>query len=176
MKATDPLAVLAGHFALLSLFAIGGANAAITEMYRIAVQLEGWLTDQQFSDLFAIAQVTPGPNVIITTLIGYQVAGVAGALVATVAMVGPTCVATYFITQIWDRFRGAPLQTAIQSGLVPVSIGLLAASAWILASANDSSWMAAGITLVAAATGYFSRVNPLWIFAIAAALGGIGLL
>jgi chromate transporter len=176
MKATDPLAVLAGHFALLSLFAIGGANAAIPEMYRIAVQLEGWLTDQQFSDLFAIAQVTPGPNVIITTLIGYQVAGIAGALVATVAMVGPTCVATYFITQIWDRFRGAPLQIAIQSGLVPVSIGLLAASAWILASANDSSWMAAGITLVVAATGYFSRVNPLWIFAIAAALGGIGLL
>jgi chromate transporter len=118
MKASDPLIVLAGHFALLSLFAIGGANAAIPEMYRIAVQLEGWLTDQQFSDLFAIAQVTPGPNVIITTLIGYQVAGLAGALVATLAMVGPTCLATYFITRIWDRFRDAPLRLAIEPSVI----------------------------------------------------------
>lgn len=176
MKPADPLAVIAGHFALLSLFAIGGANAAIPEMYRIAVHLEGWLTDQQFSDLFAIAQVTPGPNVIITTLIGYQVAGVLGALVATVAMVGPTCIATFFIARIWDRFRDALLRAAVQSGLVPVSIGLLAASAWILASANDSNWIAAAITLATATTGYFSRVNPLWLFAIAAALGGVGLI
>ena len=176
MKATDPLIVLASHFALLSLFAIGGANAAIPEMYRIAVQVEGWLTDQQFSDLFAIAHVTPGPNVIITTLIGYQVAGIAGAVVATIAMVGPTCVATYFITRVWDRFRDAPLRAAIQAGLVPVSIGLLGASAWILARANDTSWIAAGITVVTVAIGYFTRINPLWIFAIAAITGAVGLI
>jgi chromate transporter len=176
MKASDPLIVLASHFALLSLFAIGGANAAIPEMYRIAVQLEGWLTDQQFSDLFAIAQVTPGPNVIITTLIGYQVAGIAGALVTTIAMVGPTCLATYVITKVWDRFRDAPLRVAIQSGLVPVSIGLLGASAWIMALATDTSGIAVGITIAAAAIGYFSKLNPLWVFAIAAILGGIGLI
>lgn len=175
MKSADPLSALAGHFALLSLFAIGGANAAIPEMYRIAVHLEGWLTDQQFSDLFAIAQVTPGPNVIIATLIGYQVAGIAGALVATFAMIGPTCVATYFITQVWDRFRNAPLRAAIQAGLVPISIGLLAASAWILARATDTSPMAAGITIAAATIGIFTKTNPLWLFAVAATLGGIGL-
>ncbi len=176
MKATDPLIALATHFALLSLFAIGGANAAIPEMYRIAVHLEGWLTDQQFSDLFAIAQVTPGPNVIITTLIGYQVAGMTGALVATAAMVGPTCVATYFLTKVWDRFRDAPLRVAIQAGLVPISIGLLAASAWIMALTTDTSWIAVGITVAAASVGYFSRLNPLWVFAAAAIMGGIGLI
>lgn len=176
MKPIDPLIVLATHFAALSLFAIGGANAAIPEMYRIAVHLEGWLTDQQFSDLFAIAQVTPGPNVIITTLIGYQVAGFAGAFVATTAMVGPTCVATYFITRVWDRFRDAPLRIAIQAGLVPVSIGLLAASAWIMASATDSNWVSVGITVAAALLGFFGKLNPLWVFAIAAIMGGIGLI
>lgn len=176
MKAADPLIVLATHFAMLSLFAIGGANAAIPEMYRIAVQVEGWLTDQQFSDLFAIAQVTPGPNVIITTLIGYQVAGLSGALVATAAMVGPTCVATYFITKVWDRFRDAPLRIAIQAGLVPVSIGLLAASAWIMALATDTSWIAVGITVAAASIGFFSKLNPLWVFAIAAIMGAVGLI
>ena len=172
----DPLFILAANMMLLSLFAIGGANAAIPEMYRIAVQLEGWLSDQQFADLFAIAQVTPGPNVIITTLIGYQVAGIAGALVATVAMVGPTCIATYFITRIWDRFRDAPLRAAIQAGLVPVSIGLLAASAWILARATDTNAIVAGITIITAAIGYFTKINPLWVFGIAAIMGGTGLI
>ncbi len=61
-------------------------------MHRFAVEVEHWMTDRQFADLFALAQVTPGPNVIIVTLIGYHVAGVAGALVATLAMCGPTCV------------------------------------------------------------------------------------
>jgi chromate transporter len=143
-------------------------------MHRIAVDVERWMTDQQFSDLFAIAQVTPGPNVIITTLIGYQVAGVAGALVATVAMVGPTCVATYFITRVWDRFRDAPLRVAIQAGLVPVSVGLLAASAWILAWTTDHNWIAVAITVVTAVIGYFTKVNPLWVFGVAAILGAVG--
>ena len=175
MKGSDPLLTLAAHFALLSLFAIGGANAAIPEMHRIAVELQRWMTDQQFSDLFAIAQVTPGPNVIITTLIGYQVAGFAGALVATAAMVGPTCIATYFITQVWDRFRDAPLRIAIQAGLVPVSVGLLAASAWMLARTVIQAGLRSAITASTAIIGYFTKINPLWLFAAAALMGAAGL-
>src|SRR5262249_4232582 len=68
----DALAALAGYFALMSLFAIGGANSAVPEMQRIAVEVEGWMTARQFTDIFAIAQVTPGPNVIIVALIGYH--------------------------------------------------------------------------------------------------------
>ncbi len=75
----SPLITLAGYFALLSLFAVGGANAAIPEMHRIAVDVMHWMSDRQFADMFAIAQVSPGPNVIIVTLIGYHVAGFAGA-------------------------------------------------------------------------------------------------
>lgn len=175
MKATDPLLALALNFALLSLFAVGGANAAIPEMHRLAVEVERWMSDQQFADLFAIAQVTPGPNVIIATLIGYQVAGLAGAAVATVAICGPTCVATFYVARVWDRFRDAPLRLAIQAGLVPLSVGLLAASAFILTRATDTSATAIAITATTAAIGYFSKVNPLWIFAAAAILGGFGL-
>jgi chromate transporter len=175
MKGSDPLLTLAANFAMLSLFAIGGANAAIPEMHRLVVEVQHWMTDQQFSDLFAIAQVTPGPNVIITTLIGYQVAGFAGAMVTTAAMVGPTCLATFFITRIWDRFRDAPLRVAIQAGLVPVSVGLLAASAWVLIRTVDTSWVAVAITASTAIIGYFTRINPLWLFAAAALLGAAGL-
>jgi chromate transporter len=176
MKATDPLVTLAVNFAILSLFAIGGANAAIPEMHRLVVETQAWMSDQQFADLFAISQVTPGPNVIITTLIGYQVAGATGALVATFAMVGPTCVATFYITRVWDRFRDAPLRIAIQEGLVPVSVGLLAASAYILLRTVDTGWVAVAITLATALIGYFTKINPLWLFAAAAILGGAGLL
>lgn len=175
MKGGDPLLTLAANFAMLSLFAIGGANAAIPEMHRLVVETHRWMTDQQFSDLFAISQVTPGPNVIITTLIGYQVAGFAGALVATVAMCGPTCLATFFVTKIWDRFRDAPLRVAIQAGLVPVSVGLLAASAWVLLRTVDTGWVAVTITVSTAIIGYFTRINPLWLFSAAALLGAAGL-
>ena len=64
----------------MSLFAVGGANAAIPEMHRIAVDVHHWMTDRQFADIYAISQLSPGPNVLIVTLIGYSVAGIAGAL------------------------------------------------------------------------------------------------
>lgn len=170
------LTTLAAHFALLSLFAIGGANAAIPEMHRVAVELHGWMTDRQFTDMFAIAQVTPGPNVIIVTLIGYHVAGLPGALVTTAAMCGPTCVVAYYVGRVWERFRDARWRVAIQAGLVPVSVGLIAASAWILAMTGDHNWIAAGITIATAIVGYFSKLNPLWLFAPAALIGLFGYL
>ncbi len=170
----DILLTLFGYFALLSLFAIGGANAAIPEMHRVAVELERWMTDRQFADLFAISQVSPGPNVIIVTLIGYQAAGLAGALVATLAMCGPTCVFAFYMGRTWEKFREARWRNAIQGGLVPVSIGLIAASALILALAADRNLVAGAITVATAVIGYFTRVNPLWLFLAAALIGLAG--
>ena len=170
------LTSLAVHFALLSLFAVGGANAAIPEMHRLAVDVYGWMTDRQFADMFAISQVSPGPNVIIVTLIGYHVAGIAGALVATAAMTGPTCVMAFVVARGWDRYKHARWRIAIQSGLVPVSIGLMAASALIVAMANDKSPLAAALTAVTAGIAFFTRMNPLWLFGLAGLAGLTGYL
>ena len=74
----NPIWTLAWTFGLLSLFAVGGANSAMPEMHRVAVDVQHWMTDQQFADIFAISQLSPGPNVLIVTLIGYSVAGVCG--------------------------------------------------------------------------------------------------
>ena len=148
----NPLLALFGYFALLSLFAVGGANAAIPEMHRIAVEVMHWMNDRQFADSFAIAQLSPGPNVIIVTLIGYHVAGFAGAAVATVAMCGPTCVLSFFAARTWDRFKDAPWRIAVQAGLVPVSLGLIAASAFVLARAADKN-AAAGLVTAATVAG-----------------------
>jgi chromate transporter len=173
---TGTLLTLAGYFALMSLFAIGGANSAVPEMQRVAVEVERWMTDRQFIDIFAIAQVTPGPNVIIVTLIGYHVAGLLGALVATLAMCGPTCVFAFYIGHAWERFRDAPWRVAIQAGLFPISIGLIASSAFVVASVSAHNFAAVAVTLATAIVTYTTRLNPLWIFAVTALLGAGGLL
>jgi chromate transporter len=165
------LTALAGYFALMSLFAIGGANSAIPEMHRVVVETHHWLTDRQFTDMFALAQVTPGPNVIIVTLIGFHVAGLIGALVTTLAMCGPTCVFAFFAGRFFERFRGAAWHAALARGVVPVALGLTAASATVVARSADYNWSAAGISLATAAICYGVRVNPLWVFAVAAVLG-----
>ena len=170
----SPLIALFGYFALLSLFAVGGANAAIPEMHRIAVEVMHWMSDRQFADMFAIAQASPGPNVIIVTLIGYHVAGFAGAAVATVAMCGPTCVLAFFVGRVWDRFKDARWRIAIQAGLVPVSLGLIGASAFVLARSADHNVYAGALTALTALVGFASRLNPLWLFAAGGVLGLTG--
>src|SRR6202045_4846941 len=97
---TNPIWTLAWTFGVMSLFAVGGANSALPEMHRVAVDVQHWLTDKQFADAFAISQLSPGPNVLIVTLIGYSVAGVAGALVATLALCGPTAVVAYYVSRL----------------------------------------------------------------------------
>ena len=71
---------MAWTFGLMSLLAIGGANSVIPEMHRLAVDVHHWMNDAQFADMFGIAQLSPGPNVLIVTLIGYHVAGIGGAV------------------------------------------------------------------------------------------------
>ena len=166
---------LAGSFALLSMFAIGGANSAIPEIHRLAVDVHDWMNDRQFTDMFALAQVTPGPNVIVVTLIGYHVAGILGAMVATLAMCGPTCTFAFFAGRAFERFRGTAGHAALASGIVPVVLGLTAASAIVIASSADFNWVAAGLTAAAALICYFLPLHPLWLFAAAALLGVVGI-
>jgi chromate transporter len=162
---------LLGFFAVLSLFTIGGGNSAVPEMHRFSVDVQHWLTDRQFADTFALAQLTPGPNLIIVALIGYHVAGVGGGLLATLAMCGPTGVFAYFVGRASDRFKESAWHIALSRGLVPVTIGLTAASAAVIATTADFGWVAAFITAATALASYWMRLNPLWFFAAAALLG-----
>ena len=98
------------------------------------------MTDRQFADLFAIAQISPGPNIIIVTLIGFQVAGIAGGLAATAAMCLPSCLLAYFDRTGHGRiFAQARWRVILQAAIVPVSVGLIAASALIVAQTADTA-------------------------------------
>jgi chromate transporter len=169
------LVTLAVQFCILSLLAFGGANAVIPEIHRQGVEIQGWMSERQFADMFAISQAAPGPNVMIVTLVGYHVAGLSGALVATLAMCGPTAVLACFLGHTWDRFKDAPWRIAVQSGLVPISVGLVAATAIVLTGVADHNWMAVAITVATAAVAYWTRWNPLWLFGAASIVGLTGL-
>ena len=169
------LFTMAWTFGLMSLLAIGGANSTIPEMHRVAVEVRHWMTDAQFADMFAISQLSPGPNVLIVTLIGYHVAGSAGALVATFAMCGPSAVFAYFVSNMLARPTESPWPAILQAALVPISIGLMCASGLILTLTSDHSWIAALLTIGAAAVALMTRLNPLWVLVAGGILGFAGI-
>ena len=172
----NPVWSLVLTFGLMSLFAVGGANAAIPEMHRIAVDVRHWMTDREFADIYAISQLSPGPNVLIVTLIGYSVAGIAGALAATLAMCVPTAAFAYFVSRWLARSRRSRWPAIIQASLVPLSIGLMAASALVVAEAADRTWAALLATIGAAILAAATRLNPLWILLIGGCLGFAGVI
>jgi chromate transporter len=168
------LAELGLQFLVLSLLSFGGANAIIPEMHRRAVELEHWMNDADFAQLFALSQAAPGPNVLIVSLIGWKVAGVIGGLVAMGAMCAPSSLLTYYVAHAWERFRDHPLRIAIQRALAPVTVGLVLASGYVLARASDDAWAAYAVTAATFALSLATRVHPLWLLAVAATLGALG--
>mgnify|MGYP001153629181 CR=1 FL=1 len=102
----------------------------------------------------------PGPNVMLVTLIGYHVAGIAGALVTTLAMCGPTAVLAYYVSGFLRRSSASRWPAIVQAALVPLSIGLMGASALILALTSDRNWVAALLTIVAATLAFARSVGP----------------
>jgi chromate transporter len=169
------LLTLLFHFGLLSIAAVGGGNSAIPEIHRQAVEVSGWLTEREFADLFAISNAAPGPNFLISTLIGYHVAGPLGALVATFGMCGPSSVLAYYVSGTWEKFKYARWRIAIQTGLIPVSVGLIGAAGLVVAQAADRTWVALAVTAVSAIITFATRLNPAWLFLAAGLLGLAGL-
>ena len=176
LKGLGPvLFALACQMAMVSLLTFGGGVAAvIPEVQRQVVDVRHWMDDRTFADLFAIAQAAPGPNMLIVTLIGLKAAGLAGAVVATAALCAPTCTLTFLVSRAWDRIRASAWRAPLQEGIAPVAAGLIASSAFLIGRAADH---AASLVLVSLATAlftYFTRFNPLWALAAAAAIGLLG--
>lgn len=174
MNDESPIWALVATFGLMSLFAVGGAAAAIPEMHRIAVDVHHWMTDKQFADAFAISQLSPGPNVLIVTLIGYAVAGIPGALAATLAMCVPTALLAYAVSRLLNRPGESRWPALLQASLVPLSIGLMAASALILAQSTQRNAVAGLLMASVAVLASITRLNPLWLLLAGGLLGFAG--
>ena len=166
-----PLPGLALLFAELSLLAFGGGNSVLPEMQRRMVDVHGWMTAAQFNALFGLAQAAPGPNMMVVTLLGWRLAGVWGALVATAAMFGPSSLVTGIALRAWERFRHAPWRRAVQAGLVPVTAGLVSAGAAVVAATAAGTPSLAGVAAAAAALSIATKLHPLWLLGLGAAFG-----
>src|SRR2546428_5096064 len=131
---------LAGTFLWLSLIAVGGGLGVLPEMQRQVVTRYGWVTTREFVDGYTLAQLTPGPNMLVAIFVGYGAHGLVGALVAGTAMFVPTSSLTGLIARRWERLRRRPWALATERALAPVGIGLMAAGVYTLARSAAHHW------------------------------------
>jgi chromate transporter len=162
---------LALLFTELSLLAFGGGNTILPEMQRAVVQVHHWMSAQEFSALFALAQAAPGPNMMIVPLIGWQVAGWSGLLVSSLAKFGPSSVVTLIVMGGWKRYKDRPWRQVIQRGLVPVTVGLVVSSGLLIAKASATTLSLAGVIALCTLLALNKRIHPLWVLAAGAVLG-----
>jgi chromate transporter len=170
------LVTLAILFGSLSLVSFGGGNTVVPAMHHDAVTVQHWLSDRQFADLFALAQAAPGPSSLFVSLIGFAAAGIAGAVVATLAMLAPSCALMYGACRGWDRLRDTSWRRAIERGLAPVTVGLVFATALTITRAADHGPTAYLLTAAATLVLLLTRVSPLLVMAVAAGFGLLGLI
>jgi chromate transporter len=159
------------YFALLSLVSVGGLPSVMPEMQRFVVDLKGWLTPGEFLQAFAVGQAAPGPNVLIASLIGWKVAGLAGAFVALGAMCFPAAVIAWWVSDLWDRFKDSPWRLAIQRAIAPIVVGMILSGGMVLATPGAPDWRLWLIAGAAAAGMLATKLNPLWFLAAGGFLG-----
>lgn len=147
-------------FAPLSILSFGGGQAIIADMQHQTVDVWGWLTANQFSDLFAISRAAPGPSTLIAALIGYQIAGFAGSIIATLAIYIPSSIVVYYATSWWQNHPDSRLKRSFERGLGPVAIGLLFAGALAIIESGPISWLMMINLAICTAILYFTKFNP----------------
>lgn len=163
---------IARLFASLSLVAIGGANATVPEIHRQIVDHLHWMNDQTFVDLIGVAQVAPGPNVLLVSVIGWHVAGPAGFIVATLAIVLPSSALAFFAGRALEARSQNRFWQLVKRVLAPIAVGLILASGTIMARGADRNILTIAVTLSMTLLAWQTRINPL-IGIGAAALVGI---
>jgi chromate transporter len=171
----ENLLSLLGHLIVQSLLAIGGIYVILAELQRVVVVENGWLTLEDFTSLFALAQASPGPNTLFVSLIGWRMAGVTGGILATLVFVLPSLILAGAVARGWNRWSERRWFVVLRRGLVPLTIGLMASSALLLTLAA-----ATGVPTFAIAAASFTlllatRAPPFAILAGAGALGAFGL-
>jgi len=171
MRDESPLLALLLTFIPLSFASIGGGLSILSEIQHQSVDVHHWLTQAQFLDDFGISRAAPGPNTLIVTLIGWQVAGWAGAAVASIAIFLPSSLLVYGLARVWRRYRGAPWQRKIERGLAPVAAGLILSGALNVLRTAEGGWLAWGVAAVSTTLLLtFQRLSPFVLLGLGAAV------
>jgi chromate transporter len=170
------------HFSLLSLLGVGGAITTLPEMHRYLVDRQQWLLDEQFNVSVALAQASPGPNILFVALMGWHVGLNAGggwlapmgALLTLAGIMVPSSLLMYATGQWLHRHRQMRLIRAFKQGLAPTVIGLLIATGTIMATAGAATpdqWPVWLIAAVATLLVWRTRLHILWLLGTGALCG-----
>lgn len=160
-----PLLQLALLFGGLSLLAFGGGSGVLPDMQRAVVEGHHWITAHEFLSFFAISRAAPGPGSLIVVLIGQSVAGLPGALVAFLAMFGPSSMLAYVAAQFWHRAADTEWRALLERALAPVAIGLTFASGLGIMRGTEHGWPAYAVAVLSMLAFAFGRVHPLALLA-----------
>ena len=166
------------HFLTLSLLSIGGAISTVPEMHRFLVDRNGWLTEAGFTSSIALAQAAPGPNVLFVAVLGFNVAGVPGAAASMAGIMLPSTVLTLTATRWMRTHRDHLALRAFSAGMMPLTLGLLVATGWLLALPvlRDEAHRWGALALVAATVALTlkTRLALVWMVLGGGVLGALG--
>jgi chromate transporter len=151
---------LFGRFVLVSLLAFGGGQAALPLIERMAVDETQWIRPATFGAAVAFSYLTPGPVLITSTFVGYRVAGVLGALSATLgAFFMPWVLATAMAQQV-ARFANSAGLRAFGAGAAPAVVGILGVTALSLSDDVLVAWPYTIIGVAAFVIHTMTRIHP----------------
>lgn len=161
----------------IGFFGFGGGYAMLSLIHSEVVVRNQWLTNGEFSDIVAISQMTPGPIAINSaTYIGYEVAGVLGSVVATVAVCLPALTIMMLITRFFLRLRDNRYVKGVVMGMRPVVVGMIASAALLLIfpHAEDGRSFIDGwswVIFVGVMVASVKKVNPILLIVLSAVAG-----
>jgi chromate transporter len=158
-------------FGAISLVSVGGGIAVLPELHRLVVEVHGWMDSADFARRFALAQAAPGPNILVVGLFGWHVAGMLGMLTAVLAMTLPTSFMAFGFSRLRARLAGRLWLRTIERGLVPIAVGLIAASGLILAQGSATGWLPVVVTVVSTLFVWRTDYSPLWVLGAGAVVG-----
>jgi chromate transporter len=162
---------LALVFTVLSLLGFGGGNAIIPQMHADVVDSFHWITSAEFTRFFGLAKLAPGPTTTMAALVGFAVAGVAGATVATVAVFVPAGMLAFAAGHAWGRLKGNPWRERFATAIKPVVLGLIWAGAITLAHGAIDGPVTIALAIAAAIILLASDLNQALLVLCAGAIG-----
>ena len=155
-------------FVPLSFLSVGGGQSIIAGIHRQAVSVHHWMSDVQFLNLFALSRMAPGPGSLLATLVGWQVSGWPGAILASAAIFIPSSLLVYALAKLWQRQRGALWQRAVEAGLMPVAAGMILASSFILLRPAEGGQLAWVVALASCVLLLCTQTSPFLLMAAGA--------
>jgi chromate transporter len=167
----DVLAQILIFFTKAGAFVFGSGLAIVPFLQQGVVQQFGWLNEHQFLDAVAVAMVTPGPVVITVAFIGFLVAGLAGAVMASIGIFLPVYVFTVVPAPWFKRHRDNPQLKAFVDGATAAATGAITGAVIVLAIRAITDWTTAIIALVSFAVLWRYKISEPVIVTISGIIG-----